>query len=76
MPKMAALLAAAQLPAAEPVPTVTYRSGGPLLVIGSADAAERAAALLADELDVSLLSPRPAARCAQERRCAGARRHG
>ena len=57
-PKIAALIAAAQLPAAEPVPTVTYRSGGRCLVIGAADAAERAAAMLADKLDVSLLVER------------------
>src|SRR6188768_1500798 len=34
MPKLAALLAAARLPEAEPVPTVTYKSSGRLLVIG------------------------------------------
>jgi len=55
VPKIAALIAAAQLPAAEPVPTVSYRSGGGVLVIGAAEAAQRAAALLADKLDVSLL---------------------
>src|SRR5690606_5715617 len=33
-PKMAALLAAARLPDPEPVPTVTYRSAGRLLIIG------------------------------------------
>jgi ferredoxin len=54
-PKIAALLAAAQLPAAEPVGTVSYRSAGRCLVIGSAEAAERAAGLLADKLDVSVL---------------------
>jgi hypothetical protein len=32
------------------VGTVSYRSAGRCLVIGSADAAERAAALLADKL--------------------------
>jgi hypothetical protein len=31
---MAALLAAARLPDAEPVPTVTYKSEGRLLIIG------------------------------------------
>ena len=56
MPKMAALLAAAQLPEPEPVPTVTYRSAGRLLVIGPLDAAERAAELLADTLDVTIFS--------------------
>jgi ferredoxin len=56
MPKMAALLAAARLPDPEPVPTVTYKSAGRLLIIGTLDAAERAADLLADTLDVSIFS--------------------
>ena len=56
MPKMAALLAAARLPDPEPVPTVTYKSAGRLLIIGALDAAERAADLLADTLDVTLFS--------------------
>lgn len=64
-PKMAALLAAAQLPAPEPVTTVTYRSGGRCLVIGGADAASRAAAMLADKLDVTLLVDRPGGALAQ-----------
>ncbi|HET9822307.1 MAG TPA: 4Fe-4S binding protein [Burkholderiaceae bacterium] len=55
MPKLAALIAAAQLPEPDPVPTVSYRSAGRCLVIGSAEAAERAAAMLGDALDVSLL---------------------
>ena len=42
-PKMAALLAAARLPDAEPVPTVTYTSEGRLLIIGALEDAERAA---------------------------------
>jgi ferredoxin len=54
-PKLAALIAAAQLPPPEPVATVTYRSAGRTLVIGTADSASRAAALLADKLTVSLL---------------------
>ncbi len=57
LPKMAALIAAAQLPPPAPVPTVSYASAGRVLVIGGADRAERAAALLADRLDVSLLVP-------------------
>jgi len=56
MPKMAALLAAAQLSEPEPVPTVTYKSAGRLLVIGPLDAAERAAELLGDTLDVTIFS--------------------
>jgi ferredoxin len=56
MPKMAALLAAARLPDPEPVPTVTYKSAGRLLIIGALDAAERAADLLADSLDVTIFS--------------------
>jgi ferredoxin len=55
-PKMAALLAAARLPDAEPVPTVTYKSAGRLLVIGALEDAERAAALVADVLDVTLMA--------------------
>jgi ferredoxin len=58
-PKIAALIAAAQLPPPEPVASVSYRSGGRCLVIGAADEAERAAALLADKLDVSVLCERP-----------------
>jgi ferredoxin len=67
MPKMAALLATARLPEPEPVPTVTYRSGeGRVLVIGPLAEAERAAALLGDELAVTLFSTGGAG--AQERR--------
>jgi ferredoxin len=58
-PKLAALIAAAQLPDPEPVSTVTYRSMGRCLVIGRADAAEHAAAMLADALDVTLLLDGP-----------------
>lgn len=64
-PKIAALIAAAQLPAPEPVTTVGYRSAGRCLVIGGADAASRAAALLADKLDVTLLVDRPGGALAQ-----------
>lgn len=64
-PKLAALIAAAQLPDGEPVGTVSYRSEGRCLVIGPADAAERAAALLADKLDLSLLIDRPGGALAQ-----------
>ena len=54
-PKLAALIAAAQLPDAAPVGTVAYQSAGHCLVIGSADAAQGAATLLADKLSLSLL---------------------
>ena len=53
-PKMAALLAAARLPEPEPVPTVTYKSEGRLLILGHIDVAERAAALLADAMQVTI----------------------
>ncbi|TDP71680.1 4Fe-4S dicluster protein [Roseateles toxinivorans] len=55
MPKLAALIAAAQLPEAEPVSTVSYQSAGRCVVIGPAGAAQAAADLLADKLDVTLL---------------------
>ncbi|MDO8372518.1 MAG: 4Fe-4S binding protein [Polaromonas sp.] len=55
-PKIAALLAVAHLPDAEPVATVTYKSAGRVLIIGELDAAERAAGLLSDALDVTLFS--------------------
>ncbi len=56
MPKIAALLAAAHLPEAEPVSTVTYKSAGRLLIVGAVDQAEQVAALLADTLDVTIFS--------------------
>lgn len=55
-PKIAALLAIARLPEPEPVSTVSYNSAGRLLIIGELDAAERAAGLLPDSLDVTLFS--------------------
>lgn len=55
VPKIAALVAAAQLPEPEPVPTVSYKSAGRVLIIGNANRAQRAAEMLADKLDVSLL---------------------
>ncbi|HEX6362121.1 MAG TPA: 4Fe-4S dicluster domain-containing protein [Albitalea sp.] len=67
MPKIAALLAAAQLPPPEPVPTVTYRSAGRVLVIGAADAAQRAAEMLCDKCEVSLLLTRPGGSLPQQR---------
>ena len=56
MPKIAALLAMAQLPDPEPVPTVTFKSAGRLLIIGALDAAERMAGMLDDALDVTIFS--------------------
>ena len=55
-PKIAALLAAARLSDPEPVPVVNFKSAGRLLIIGPIDAAERAAALLQDVLDVSIFT--------------------
>jgi ferredoxin len=67
MPKLAALIAAAQQPDPEPVGTVSYASQGRCLVIGGADAAGRAAALLADRLELTLLLDRAGGRLAQRR---------
>ena len=61
MPKIAALLAAASLPEPEPVSTVSYNSQGRLLIIGPLDEAERAAALVGDTLDVTLMAQGPGA---------------
>jgi len=66
MPKLAALLAAAHLPDPEPVPTVTYKSAGRLLIIGRLEDAERAAGFVSDVLDVTLFTQGGAG--AQERR--------
>jgi len=55
-PKIAALLAVAHLPDAEPVSTVTYKSAGRLLIVGPLDQAEQVAALVADALDVTIFS--------------------
>ncbi len=73
MPKIAALLAAAHLPDAEPVATVTYKSTGRLLIIGAVDQAEQLAALVADTLDVTIFAQgvsgqAPTGLPAQERR--------
>ncbi|HEX5697772.1 MAG TPA: 4Fe-4S binding protein [Rhodoferax sp.] len=68
-PKIAALLAAAHLPEPEPVATVTYKSAGRTLIIGELGAAERAAELLGDTLDVTLFTQGAGALgAAQERR--------
>ncbi|MFN7086137.1 MAG: 4Fe-4S binding protein [Burkholderiales bacterium] len=55
MPKIAALLALAGVPDPEPVPVVSYRSGGQLLIIGQAQAALAWAERLAEQLQVSVL---------------------
>ena len=55
LPKMAALLADAALPAAEPVPAVSYASGGRVLIIGRASRALPWAQRLRTLLDVSVL---------------------
>ena len=66
-PKIAALIAAAQLPEPEPVPVVAYKSEGRVLVIGGAERAMRAAKMLADKLEVSVLLPRPGGNVPQVR---------
>jgi ferredoxin len=54
-PKIAALLALADLPEPEPVTGVSYKSGGQLLIVGPAEAAIPWAEKLAGQLDVSVL---------------------
>ena len=54
-PKIAALLAAAALPEPEPVPSVSYKSAGQLLIIGPSSAALGWAEQLAEQMDVSVL---------------------
>jgi ferredoxin len=54
-PKIAALLALADLPEPESVPGVSYQSGGQLLIIGPAGAAIAWADRLAAQLDVNVL---------------------
>ncbi|MEP7061431.1 MAG: 4Fe-4S dicluster domain-containing protein [Betaproteobacteria bacterium] len=55
-PKIAALLAAAALPDATPVPSVSYRSQGQLLIAGPLDEALAWARLLDDKLTVTVLA--------------------
>lgn len=57
-PKIAALIAAAALPDAEPVAKVEYRSGGQVLVIGPSGAALDWAERLAGELEPNVLITR------------------
>jgi len=54
-PKIAALLALAGLPEPDPVPRVTYRSEGQLLIVGPAEAALRWADALSPQLAVTVL---------------------
>jgi ferredoxin len=54
-PKIAALLALADLPEPESVPGVSYQSGGQLLIIGPAAAAIAWADKLAEQLEVNVL---------------------
>jgi len=54
-PKIAALLAAACLPEPEPMPSVSYRSDGQLLIVGPAAVALQWAERLKDQLAVSVL---------------------
>ena len=55
-PKVAALLAMALLPEPEPVPSVSDKSGGQLLIIGPADVAVQWAERLKEQLEVSVLA--------------------
>ncbi|CAM3701332.1 4Fe-4S dicluster domain-containing protein [Polynucleobacter antarcticus] len=65
-PKIAALLALADMPAADPVPVVNYESQGRLLIVGPGHQALSWAEKLGSSLDVSVLctdpSPLPLAR--------------
>src|SRR5882724_742832 len=54
-PKIAALLALADLPEPEPVTAVSYKSGGELLIVGPAEAAIPWAERLAAQLEVNVL---------------------
>lgn len=54
-PKIAALLSLAGLPIADPIPAVSYDSGGSLLIVGPAEAALAWADKLKEQLDVAVL---------------------
>jgi len=56
IPKIAALLALADLPEPESVPVVSYRSGGQLLIVGPTAAALAWADKLAGQVEVSVLA--------------------
>ena len=55
-PKIAALLAMAALPDPDPVPSVSYQSGGQVLITGPLSAALYWAEVLKDRLDVTVLA--------------------
>ena len=55
-PKIAALIALAQMPAPEPVPSVSYQSNGRVLIVGPMAVALSWAGKLAGQLQVSVLS--------------------
>src|SRR5690348_2956689 len=55
-PKIAALLAAAALPDPEPVPIVSYKSEGQVLIVGPLDVALRWAGVLRASLPVTVLA--------------------
>ena len=59
-PKIAALLAMAMLPAPEPVSSVSYKSGGKLLIVGPAEVALQWAERLKERLEVGVLVSRGA----------------
>ena len=67
-PKIAALLAMADLPEAEPVGSVSYQSGGQLLIIGEAAAALAWAEKLSGQLEVNVLATGGAGELPSERR--------
>ena len=58
-PKIAALLALADMPEAEPVPVVNYESQGRLLIVGAGSQAIPWAEKLSQSLDVSVLCTEP-----------------
>ena len=58
-PKIAALLALADMPDAEPVPVVNYESQGRLLIVGAGSQAIPWAEKLSGSLDVSVLCTEP-----------------
>ena len=60
-PKIAALLALASMPEADPVPVVNYESLGRLLIVGPGSQALPWAEKLSDSLDVSVLCTEPSA---------------